>query len=254
MTNFGLSYCVSNGRKTRILVLTGIGPDSSSQMLVAKKTFLGTLVFLFLEHMSLRNLAYDGTYWIASRRGTFILTWLKISIIISMCAVCLLFFSLLGNGTIGLCTWLVDLSFSDSSDLKELGLDEVNAYVWLYWMGLDGVDTWLSTFFPDLNVWTILHWFNSWSLAKWVWWEFLGFVTGWLGKVPFSLSFCEVANWLIWISSLVMTYVWLLCIICMRDSWFFMYLSMSFSKLVILFSNGGFWKEYCGAWLGKFCW
>ena len=39
----------------------------------------------------------------------------------------LIIFSLLGNGTIGLCTLLVDLSVSDSSDLEELGLDEVDA-------------------------------------------------------------------------------------------------------------------------------
>jgi len=51
------------------LCLTGIRPDSSSLMLVAKKTFFGTLNFLFLVHMSLRNFAYDGTCWIASRSG-----------------------------------------------------------------------------------------------------------------------------------------------------------------------------------------
>ena len=39
------------------LYLTGIGPDNSSLILVAKKTFLRILVFLFLVHMSLRNFA-----------------------------------------------------------------------------------------------------------------------------------------------------------------------------------------------------
>ena len=39
-----------------------------------------------------------------------------------MCGFCLLFFSLLGNGTIGLYTRLVDLSVSDSSDLEGLEL------------------------------------------------------------------------------------------------------------------------------------
>ena len=38
-TNLGLSYSASNCRTTRFLYLTGIGSDSSSLMLVAKKTF-----------------------------------------------------------------------------------------------------------------------------------------------------------------------------------------------------------------------
>jgi len=147
-----------------------------------------------------------------SRSGTFIFAWLKISISLSMCEFCLLFFILLRNDIIGLCTWLVDLSFSDSSDLEGLRPNEVDACVWLYWIELDGVDTWLSTFFPDLNVWTILHWFNDWSSVKWACWEFLVFVTGWLGKVSFSLSSYRLANWLIWTSSLYTVF--------MRDSWF----------------------------------
>ena len=47
-----------------------------------------------------------------------------------MCGFCL-FFSLLGNGAIGWCTWLVDLSFLDSLDLGGVGLDEVDAEVLL---------------------------------------------------------------------------------------------------------------------------
>ena len=138
----------------------------------------------------------------------------------------LVVFQPIRNGTIGFCTWLVNLSVLGSSDLEGSGLDEVDACVWLCWMELDGVNTWLSTFFPNLNVWTTLHWFNYWSSAKWACWEFLGFITGWLGKVPFILSFFELANWLIRTSSL--------CIVCMRESWFFMYLFMFFSKSVIL--------------------
>ena len=77
-----------------------------------------------------------------------------------------------------------------------------------------------------MNSITLIHWLTS---AKWACWEFLGFVIGWLGKVPFCLSFVGVASWLIWTSSL--------CIVCMRESWFFMYLfmfsqSQSFSFLV----------------------
>ena len=58
--------------------------------------------------------------------------------------------------------------------------------------------------FPDLNVWTALHWVNDRFSAKWACWEFLGFIIGWLGKVPFCLSCCGLANWLIWPSSLCM--------------------------------------------------
>ena len=56
---------------------------------------------------------------------------------------------------------------------------------------------------------TTLHWFNDWSSNKWACWEFLGFIIGWLCKVPFCLSFYGLANWLIWPYSL--------CIVCMRD-------------------------------------
>jgi len=57
------------------------------------------------------------------------------------------------------------------------------------------------------------------------------FIIGWLGKVPFCLSFCGLANWFIWTSSL--------CTVCMRESWFFMYLSIFLSKSVILLSSWG---------------
>jgi len=118
-TNFDLSHCASNGRTTRILVLTGIRPGSSSLMFVVKKTFFGTFVFLFLVHLPLRNFAYDGTCWIASRSGTLIFTWLNISSIFSMCAFCLLFLSLLENGTIGLCTWSTDFLFQTCRNWRE---------------------------------------------------------------------------------------------------------------------------------------
>jgi len=49
------------------------------------------------------------------------------------------------NGLIGLCTCLADLSFC--LELGGVGLKEVDACV-----GFDGVDLWLSTCFPDLNV------------------------------------------------------------------------------------------------------
>ena len=162
----------------------------------------------------------------ASRSGTFFFTWLKILIILSLCGFCLLFFSLFRNC---ICTWLADLSFSDSSDWDGLEVDEVDACVLLYWMGLGGIYPWLLTFFPDLNVWTTLHWLNYSYSARWIWLEFLEFVNGWLGKVPLGLSLCELDSWLIWTSNLVMAYVLLLCNVCMRDSWFLICLSIVFS-------------------------
>jgi len=44
------------------------------------------------------------------------------------------------------------LSFSDLSELEGIELEEVDASVLLCWIGVDGIDTLLSTYFPDLNV------------------------------------------------------------------------------------------------------
>jgi len=38
------------------LYFTGMGPDSNSLMFVARKTFLGMFIFLFLVHMSFKIL------------------------------------------------------------------------------------------------------------------------------------------------------------------------------------------------------
>jgi len=57
----------------------------------------------------------------------------------------LLFLSLFRNGAIGLSTCSADLFFC--SELGGVGLEEVDACV-----GFDGFDTWLSIYFPDLNV------------------------------------------------------------------------------------------------------
>ena len=54
------------------LYFTGMGLVSNSLMFDARKTFFGTFVFLFLVHISFKNFAYDGTYYMASRRGTLI--------------------------------------------------------------------------------------------------------------------------------------------------------------------------------------
>jgi len=40
------------------LYLTGMGSDNGSLMLIARKTFFGTLIFCYLV---LKNLAYNGT-------------------------------------------------------------------------------------------------------------------------------------------------------------------------------------------------
>jgi len=109
-----------------------------------------------------------------------------------------------------LCTWLANLSFLDLYEFEGVELAKVDAFVGLCWIGFDGTDTWLSTCFLDLNVWTTLHWFNYWSWATLVWLEFLGFVRSWLGKVSLGLSLSELASWLSWISYLDMAWVWLL--------------------------------------------
>jgi len=43
------------------LYFTRMGSDDNSLMFDARKTFLGTFVFLFLVHMSFRNLVYVRT-------------------------------------------------------------------------------------------------------------------------------------------------------------------------------------------------
>ena len=63
-----------------------------------------------------------------------------------MCILLLLFLSLFGIGV---------LSLSESRGL-ELTNGEIE--VELDRVGVAGCETWLSTFFTDLSVWTILHW------------------------------------------------------------------------------------------------
>ena len=87
--------------------------------------------------------------------------------------------------------------------------------------GTGGIDTWLSIFLPNPNVWITLHWFNYWSSAKWAWIEVLEFINGWLGKVPLGLSLSELASWLIWTSNLDLTWLLLLnsCLVfCMKEA------------------------------------
>jgi len=117
------------------LYFTRMGQDRNSLMLVAKNTFLGTFIFLFFVHIFLRNLAYAGTCWIASRKGMFNLTWLNISSIFSMCMFILLFLSLLGKGAIGLWTCSAAVSFSDvcGADWEELA--DVEVGVGSMWTG-----------------------------------------------------------------------------------------------------------------------
>ena len=81
------------------LYFTGIGPVSNSLMFKGRKTFFRTFSFLFFVHISFRNLAYDGTCCIASRRGTLIWTLLNISLIFSIWAFSFWLDSLFGNGT-----------------------------------------------------------------------------------------------------------------------------------------------------------
>jgi len=127
----------------------------------------------------------------------------------SMCILLLLFLSLFGNGAICLWTFSVVLSFSESRGLElaveaEAELDGVGVAG-----EVDGYETWLSTFFLDLSVWTTLYWL-IW--APKIWLEFFGLASGWLGKIPLGLSLRELASWLIWTSSLEIACVWLFSI------------------------------------------
>jgi len=97
----------------------------------------------------------------ASRSGMLIFTWLNIFKIFSICELDLLFFSLFAKGIVGLCTFSADLFFSFSSDSEVVGLEfaDVEALVGFdfCWMVTGGEKTWLSTCFPDLKIWAMLH-------------------------------------------------------------------------------------------------
>jgi len=71
-----------------------------------------------------------------------------------MCILLLLFVSLFGNDAIGLWTFSVVLSLSESHGLE---LPDVEAEAELEWIGVASYKTWLSTFFLDLSMWTTLH-------------------------------------------------------------------------------------------------
>jgi len=72
-----------------------------------------------------------------------------------MCILLLLFLSLFWNGAIGLWTFSAVLFLFESHGLElidgevEIELDVVE---------VASCETWLSTFFSDLSVWTTLHW------------------------------------------------------------------------------------------------
>jgi len=71
-----------------------------------------------------------------------------------MCILLLLFLSLFGNGSIGLWTFSAVLYLSESYGLELL---DGEAEVELDGIGVAGCKIWLSTFFPNLSVWTTLH-------------------------------------------------------------------------------------------------
>jgi len=65
------------------LYLVGIRCEIIELTFEAKKAFFGTLVVLLVVHNSFKNLAWRGICWIASKRGMLILTWEKVSLILS---------------------------------------------------------------------------------------------------------------------------------------------------------------------------
>jgi len=181
------------------LYFTWMGPVNNSLILDARKTFLETFIFFFLVHMSYRNLAYDETCWMASWRGTFIWAWLNISLIFFIWALVLLVASLLGNSTVGL--WVCSAVLSVSLDLKVDGceLDDEDGLFGTCGVGTWGLDTGLlktggleillSTCFPDLRIWTMLHYFGIMSSAsligKFFW------IRQWLTRQCSFLSFIK---------------------------------------------------------------
>ena len=92
-----------------------------------------------------------------------------------------------------------------------------------------------------MNNITLIQWL---ILSQWACWEFLGFIIGWMGKVPFASHFMD---WLIGLFDPLafVLFAWgnlgSLC-------------TFSCSLKVILLSSWGFWKEDGAAWMGKFCW
>ena len=140
-------------------------------------------------------------------------------------------------------SWLLFFTFFR---LSSVGLEFVD-FCWV----ITGVEeTWLSTCFPDLKIWTTLHWFGWLSWALWTGKKFFRLVNGWLGNAPFCLSLSELANWLIWTSNLLMAYLWLFII----EAWVLYKFFMALSRSVIFLSGRGFWKECCGAWCWNFGW
>ena len=64
--------------------------------------FFGTFVFLLIVTKSFKNLAYDGTCWIASKNGMFIWTCLNSSKILANCAFFFGAFNLSRYGAFGI--------------------------------------------------------------------------------------------------------------------------------------------------------
>jgi len=70
-------------RQPRSLYLAEIWCERMELTFEAKKDFFRALVILFVVHNSFENLTKGGIYWIASIRGMLILTWEKVSLILS---------------------------------------------------------------------------------------------------------------------------------------------------------------------------
>jgi len=140
------------------LYLTGMGSDNGSLMLIARKTFFGTLIFCYLV---LKNLAYNGTCWMASRRGTFILTWLNTSSIFFHLCVWFIIFHPIQKWSYRLVHRFSWLLFFVLFKLRSgwIWTWRCGDFSWIqFWLdGYWGMETWLSACFLDRRIWTILH-------------------------------------------------------------------------------------------------
>ena len=77
--------------QSRSLYLTGIGPDSSSLMLVAKKTFFGYISLSLLGAHVLKKFCIGRDLLDGIKKWHIYLHLIEISIILSMCGFSLLF-------------------------------------------------------------------------------------------------------------------------------------------------------------------
>jgi len=95
-------YYYGDGKATWVLRLDrNLIRDKGALTLEAEKALLGTAISLLVEHNFFRNLEYVGIYGISSSRRMLILTWEKVSLILSIYTWSFLPFHRFEEGDIG---------------------------------------------------------------------------------------------------------------------------------------------------------